>query len=254
MSAISRSVWVDGRRSSWAARAGAWALALLVLGCNSPTKQDPRIGPPPPPPPQSAEELIQALSKAYQQRDYVAFENLFPAPPDSAPYLYFLSEPLPNGQTNWDLTEELRIHRRMFNPESPLPGETPVPQEIWLQSITITLTPLVDFAERPDLYRSPTNPNGLNPDLWKATECVYQANLFFDTQSSTDFRVDGRENFVVIENLAKASGEDRKFLIYRWEDLGSNGLATPVSGGGVSTMLAGTSSQRSWSALKGLYR
>jgi hypothetical protein len=40
-------------------------------------------------------------------------------------------------------------------------------------------------------------------------------------QSDTDYRVDGRANFVVIENRTKQLGEAHKFLLYRWEDLGS---------------------------------
>jgi len=199
--------------------------ALLVSGCifNPQEKTPPTGGGTEIQIPTTPDELIQNLVAAYQQRNYLAFENLLPTDSDNAPYLFFLSEALPNGQTNWDRNEELRIHRRMFNPESPLPGETPVPQELWLQSITITLSPLASFTERPDLYKSPTNPDGLDSNVWKAQECTYQANLLFDTQSTTDYRVDGRANFVVIENLTKASGDDRKFLIYRWEDLGSNG-------------------------------
>jgi hypothetical protein len=104
-----------------------------------------------------------------------------------------------------------------------------VPEDLWLQSITITLTPTASFTERPDLYKSPTNPDGLDSNVWKAQECNYHAVLFFDTQSTTDYRVDGRANFVVIENLSKASGEDRKFLIYRWEDLGTSKPAVAVA-------------------------
>jgi hypothetical protein len=33
--------------------------------------------------------------------------------------------------------------------------------------------------------------------------------------------VDGRAAFVVIEDLTKQSGDDRKFLLYHWEDLGT---------------------------------
>jgi hypothetical protein len=176
-------------------------------------------------------ELIAKLQEAYQLRSYDVFANLFPTAEDNAPYLFILSEPLPGGQTNWDVTEELRIHRRMFQPENPLPGETPVPQDLWLAGITITLTPLRDFSERTDLYGPPVNPNnpqGLDPAKWKATEAEYHADILFDTQTDTDYRVNGRTNFVVIEDLTKTTGDNRKFLIYRWEDLGS--FAKPTEG------------------------
>jgi len=244
--------------SRWVACAAIPLTALIVLGCRDPAKP-PRVEPQPTVP-ILPEELIQELATVYQQRDYLAFENLFPNAGDNAPYLYFLSEPLPNGQTNWDVTEELRIHRRMFNPENPLPGETPVPQALWLQSISITLTQTNPFAERSDLYQSPTNPDGLDPNVWKAIESVYVANLFFDTQTTTDYRVDGRANFVVIENLAKASGEDRKFLIYRWEDLGATVVAGSDGRTGAQSLLSGVSNASSsvepktWSGVKNIYR
>src|SRR6188474_3538849 len=87
----------------------------------------------------SGDELVQLLSKAYRDRDIDLFTDLFPNTADAAPYFFFLNAPV-NGVDNWDLTEELRIHRRMFKPEDPLPGETPVPDPLWLLSITINLS------------------------------------------------------------------------------------------------------------------
>jgi len=206
------------------------------------------------------EELIQNLVVAYQTCDYTVFENLFPNADDNAPYLHVLSEPLPSGQTSWDLTEELRIFRRMCNPENPLPGETPVPEDLWLQSVTITLTQIGSFAERPDLYESPSNPDGLESNMWKAMECTYHVNVLFVTQSTTDYRVDGRANFVVIENRTKASGEDRKFLIYRWEDLGCGAAAMSDSLERAHDIVSWASNGsansecETWSNVMGLYR
>jgi hypothetical protein len=214
-------------------------LALFLSGCIFNPQEKPKEGPPPPGPPISNEELIQRLVFAYQNRDYDGFVNLFPNTDDNilgSPYLFILSEALPNGQTNWDLTEELRIHRRMFQPENTLPGETPVPPELWLSSITISLTPKGAFAERPDLYKSPANPDGLDSNVWKAQEAQYTADLLFDTQGPNDFRVNGNANFVVIENLTKASGDDRKFLIYRWEDLGASGKPVATAANAVPAL------------------
>lgn len=171
--------------------------------------------------PTNEPELIANLALAYQHRNYDEFANLLPTAENNVQYFFFLSAPLEDGTTNWGATEELRIHRRMFNPENPLPGETPVPQELWLQSITISLTPIREFVERPDLYASQTNPSGLDPAKWKVTEAEYHAEILFDTQTETDYRVDGKANFIVINDLTKTAGQDRKFLIYRWEDLGT---------------------------------
>ena len=183
--------------------------------------------------------LIEALEDAYGRRDYESFAELFPEEEDGVTYLFILAEPLPIGQTNWDLAEELRIQRRMFRPESPLPGETPVPQELWLSSITITLTPIREFTERPDLYRSPANPNGLDPERWQAVEAEYLADILFDTQSQTDYRVNGRENFVVAARRDRLQGVPGKYVLYRWEDLGS---------------YARIASEASWTSMKALYR
>jgi len=163
-------------------------------------------------------ELIVQLRDAYQRRDYDCFANLFSTEDDGAPYTFWLNEPL--GES-WGLTEELRIHRRMFKPEDPLPGETPVAPDLWLASITIQLEPQTEWTERPDLYVSEANPTGLDPARWVVTEAQFNAYVFFETQGETDYQVNGRANFVVVEDLTKTSGTDRKFLVYRWEDLGS---------------------------------
>jgi hypothetical protein len=190
----------------------------------------------------SADELIAGLSTAYRQRDYDRFTGLFPATADSAPYLFILNEPV-NGVANWGLTEELRIHRRMFVPEDPLPGEIPVPDELWLNSITITLARTATaWLERTDLYMSAANPAGLDPVRWRATEAEHHADVFFETAGDTDYRVDGRVNFVVIEDLAKQAGYMHRLLIYRWEDLGNFlDLAIAVQ-------------PTTWSQVKDLYR
>jgi hypothetical protein len=195
--------------------------------------------------PVSPEEFIQGLAGAYRNQDYSAFEALFPEPGSDTPYLYFLPEPLPNGQTSWDRTEELLIHRRMFEPENPLPGETPVPQEYWLVSITINLTPIGSFTERPDLYRSPANPDGVDAERWRAIEAQYQAIIFFDTQGTTDFRVDGKESFVVLDLRQRLEGVPGKYCLYRWEDLGASAVADEAASLAVQAT--------SWSGVKSLY-
>jgi hypothetical protein len=204
-------------------------LALAVSGCVFSPKEKPpdacigcNDGPA-----KSADELIQKLAVSYQRRQYPIFENLFPKAADSAPYLFVLSEPLPGGQMNWDVTEELRIHQRMFEPENPRPGDAPVPNDLWLTSISITLNRVSsEWEERTDLYATPAEPEGLDSDRWKAVGAEWHADIFFDTQSETDYRVDGKSYFVVVEDLSKNVGDERKFLIYRWED-----LSTPAKPG-----------------------
>lgn len=204
------------RRALSLALAVSLVSALLMLGCG-----DDPVTPPvkPPTPPTSPSALISTFSTVYQTRNYDRFSNLFSTAEDSAAYLFFLDAGGPPPY--WDLTEELRIHRRMFMPEWPLPGETAVDPNLWLASIDIHLELQTEWSERVDLYRSGTNPNGLDPAHYKVTDAQYHTYVLFTTQGPTSYQVNGRANFVVVENLRKAVGEDRKFLIYRWEDLGA---------------------------------
>jgi hypothetical protein len=239
----------------------ALVVTILILGC----EEDP-VTPPCTTCPctdcyETQDALVQGLSSAYRTRNYDEFAKLFPTQEDNAPYYFFLNEPV-NGISNWDLTEELRIHRRMFKPEDPLPGETPVPQELWLESISITLDrTAAEWTERTDLYRSDANPAGLDPAKWKATEAEYHADVLFNTVGNTDYRVDGRANFVVIEDLQRATGAAHKFLIYRWEDLGTFGVQIDVEdvlASSENALFDGrrpiAGSQTNWSGLKQLYQ
>jgi hypothetical protein len=173
-------------------------------------------------PPRSPSELIQTLAQSYQTRNYDRFSNLFSTVADGAPYFFTFGDSA-GGQ--WNLLQELCFHRRMFKPEDPLPGETPVPQELWLVSIDIQFAPVNAWTERPDLYRSPSNPNGLDPERWRAMDAQYTTNVLYTMQGTTSFQTNCRANFVVIEDLAKGLGSDRKFLLYRWEDLGGGSRA-----------------------------
>jgi hypothetical protein len=231
------------RRFSWTLRrilaGGAFAAGLMTASC---LHSGIIVHPPPVPvcvTATSQSGLIVQFRDAYQRRDYDCFSNLFSTAADSAPYSYFLDEPA--GAT-WDLVEELRIHRRMFHPEDPLPDEDRVPPELWLAAIAILLDPWTDWTERWDLYRSDTNPGGLDPNRWRATEAQFHAYLYFDMMGETDYVVNGLCAFVVLEDLRKKPGLDRKFLIDQWKDLG------PI----VTAAIAGQPA--SWSVLKAMYR
>lgn len=194
-------------------------LPLLFAGCVfSPDKERPV----PDRPIESELDLIQALADAYQQRNYSKFAGLL-STEAGAEYLFIL-EPdpeNPNQDTQWGHIEELRLHQRMFEPQNPRPGDSPVPPELWPTSISISLSPRTDFTERRDLYQSSTNPDGLPATRWRATEAVYATNVFFQLQGETDYQVEGEASFVVIQDLNKNIGDPGKFLIYRWEDLGT---------------------------------
>jgi hypothetical protein len=197
-------------------------LAVAVLGtavCGCIFNPTPTKVPPVPgwAPARSEAELIGQLKTAYQKRDFDTFKRLFH--PD---YQFRLNAPMPDGTTYWGLTEELRIHRRMFHPEDVQPPETPVLQGYWLVSVDIALTPRDAFADAPQFYFNvDTNPTGFHREQFAVTATDYVASVFFQTQGDTQFRVEGSDNFVIVNDLSKALGDDGKFLIYRWEDLGS---------------------------------
>ena len=111
----------------------------------------------------------------------------------------FPFNPQPGEDQSWGYTEEVRIHRRMFRPEDTQPGEIPVPAELWLQAVNISLNPATPWQERPVFYRSDTNPTGLDPAKWRVVDARFTTNVFFDTQSDTDFLVEGEAVFTVPE-------------------------------------------------------
>ncbi len=180
------------------------------------------IPPEPPPTIEVAADVIDALSRAYQQRDDKLFAKLLANDPENnAEYVFLLSAPTEQNETQWGYTEEVRIHQRMFHPEAPLPGDTPVPSDLWLQSLTITLTPVGAFTERTDLYT--TDGGYLDPAKWRASAAKYTTYLLFELAGEIDYRVEGEASFVVIEDRTKDIGDDGKFLLLIWEDLGSPG-------------------------------
>ena len=175
------------------------------------------VPPEPPPVIDSPEAVVSALSRAYQNRDIDLFKSLLANDPDrNAEYLFLLSAPTDLGETQWGYDEEVRIHQRMFNPESPPPGDPPVDAKLWLQSLQITLTRQETFGERTDLYT--TNGGSLDPTIWRAKDARYTTYVFFDL-SETDYKVEGEALFVVLEDLTKNVGDVGKFLLYIWEDI-----------------------------------
>ncbi len=184
---------------------------------------------------QSEVELIGQFEMAYRTRDFDKFRLLFH--PD---YRFYLNQAQPDGTTSWGLTEELRIHRRMFRSQDSFPGEYPVPPDLWLVSIDITLNLRGPFQDARSYYFDPiSNPDGFHREDFAVTQADYVASLFFQTQGETQYRVDGAVNFVVVNDLAKALGDEGKFLIYRWEDLGSGRSLTAEA--------------KTWGSIKELY-
>jgi hypothetical protein len=183
--------------------------------------------------PRLGSQVVAALAEAYNQMDDAKLAGLLSNQP-GASYLFF-------GTTDfWGKVEEDRIAARMFRPQDVLPGENPVPVELWLAGIQAEFKQLTAWQERPDLYRSPANPDGLDPALWQAIEAQYRTIVFFDLQGDTDFRVDGRQNFIVILDLTGMLGPARGAYLYRWEDLGS--------------ARAAIASEVTWTAMKSLYK
>jgi hypothetical protein len=185
-----------------------------------------------PEPPGSPEAVVRALSYSYQTTDLGVFKSILAHDVGrNASYQFFLSEPTDLGETQWGYDEEVKIQRRMFRPDIHVTGEPPVPPDLWLSSVSINLTQLEPFGERTDLY-STSDPIGadgkLDPAIWKAVDARYGTNVFFDTHGDNDFQVTGEANFVVIEDKTKAAGKSGKFLLFIWEDMGSQ--PKPVAG------------------------
>jgi hypothetical protein len=198
------------------------AAAVLIAGC------DDSVGcydicDTPPPPPSDSEAFVQLLEKVYIRQDPATFAALL-----TEDFRFALDEPDPTtGEVDWDVATERHISRRMFDPENIQSSEPQLDPELWLQRVDIGLSPLENFAERPDLYTTADPPGPLDPTRWIARGATYHTNVFFNLEGSTDYQVMGRAYFVVIEDRAKQINDWGKFLLYRWEDLGSDpGIAT----------------------------
>lgn len=193
-------------------------LSMTAAGCIF----SPSPGNDPPPPVEQYEpivnpvSLINNLKLAYQKRDYDKFATLFH--PD---YQFrYLNQNL--VEEYWGLDEELKIHRRMFRPADIQPPDPPLDPALWLSSVDISLTGTTGFDDRPQyLYDQVSNPEGLHPETWDVTGADYSATVLFQTQGETDYRVEGRAEFVVARDKSKAADAAGAWLIYRWRDMGS---------------------------------
>jgi len=199
-------------------------IPILMTGCIFSPEKD---GDPEPPEAPSViktqDDLVQNLAKAYRTQNLSLFTGLLANDPENKAEYLFILDPAANAgdDSQWNYVEEVRVHQRMFEPQSTPPGQTPVLTENWLVSVSITMTVIINFAERTDLYESAQNPTGLDPAKWKATDAVYATDVLFDLQGGNDLQVTGKANFVVIEDLTKEIGVTGKFLLLQWNDLAS---------------------------------
>ena len=196
----------------------SWVV-VLASGCDQLAK----VVPDPPCPAScgsigNADELVQALSRTYRDRDLALYTYLFATETDQAPFHFFLNAPV-SGIDNWDLTEELRIHRRMFKPEDPLPGEIEVHQELWLISITINLSrTAAAWMERTDLTK-PHQSNGLDSEGRGSTGAL--SSRRHPVRHPGRHRLPRRRQTKLHRDRGSGEGcrRARASLIYRWEDL-----------------------------------
>jgi hypothetical protein len=215
---------------------------LVFAGCDA----DPQRVPAPVDPcveqPCNVDAVVTQLAGAYENRDYAHFSRLLHSDFRFIPLPDFAPDPnLPPPPSEWGATEEIRIHRRMFAPSSVPPGEHPVPRELWLDAVTISLASTTEWVENTDYYEAPSNPSGLNRLHWKAWATEYAANVLFETAGETDYQLTGFGWFVVVQDLTKPANSAGAFKLYRWQDLGGGSVAMSVSEPG------------SWTVVKALY-
>jgi hypothetical protein len=160
---------------------------------------------------------VQALSDAYRTRSYVRLASLFH---DDFRFIPAPDSTDPGAPIEWGRTEELRIHRRIFEPQNIPPSETPLSPELWPVAISITISQLHAFEERPEYYL-PANPSGLDPVRWKVWGADFTASLLVETQGGTHHLYGGVQWFVVAQDLARPAGDSGWLQIYRWQDRGA---------------------------------
>ena len=216
-------------------------VAFLVAGCLSILACEEPITPPPADPPiDSAEAVIEALARAYRTRDFELYRSLLAHEPSAnADFVFTLGDPTELGETSWGYDEEVRIHDRMFRPETAAP---PLPNEYWLQGLAADLVQVAGFSENTDLYSANGGLDGkLDPERWRALQSLYTTELFLDLNGNTDYKAIGEAVFIVIEDRTKPAGERIHWLL-SWKDFACG--AVP----GVLSECA------AWSQLKCLFR
>jgi hypothetical protein len=187
----------------------------------------------------SPEDLVTNLAQLYRLRDVAYLDQMLVAAPD-LPEFRFDAYEVPQPES-WGRTEEMNLTTRMFKPETTTSGVIPVPQELWITSISIRLTKTQSFTERTGFYASSGNPLGLSPDRWKVFGAVYEADILFVLQSEIDYTVQGLQEYLVVEDLATEPGAEGRFHLLQWIDRG------PVPRVGVAV------DPHNWSDMKRLY-
>jgi hypothetical protein len=213
-------------------RKGSLVLGFAAMLCTAPVALATLTQFPTPPPclpepivaitPDSPGELIAALASAYSNMDLDRYAALFTNQAQHGiDFRFVLFEPNEKGEKEWGYDEEMRIHRRMFRPETIPSGDRPLPCELWVRSIDARLELVRGFEERWDLYRSEQNPTGeLDRHRWRAVDALYATRVTWDLVSDRSLAIAGQARFVVVEDLLTAASDPNRFLIYRWEDLG----------------------------------
>ena len=185
----------------------ALAALLLVAGC-----EEDRT---PVEPPHIEVPIMAPLLLAYRYGDLGLLASFLAHDPDrNAEYIHASCD------TTWGYDEEIRRHRQLFHPEDTLPGEPPVPPELWINSLSLNLVQLEPFQERQDLYSANGGADGkLDPAIWMAWDARYDVDLFVETVVGPDYQITSEVNFVVIEDRTKRTGERGKFLLLSWEEV-----------------------------------
>jgi len=201
-------------------RAVRWALAaaaglLGILGCADEGPVETPVAPPFVA--RSEDDVLAVLQTAYAHEDLQLLSALL-AIEEGAAYEFHFPDPLPDGTSSWGAVEELRAHRRLWQPENALPGEAPTCS--WLVHLDATFArESPRWTERTELYRSDANPAGLDPERWRATGATVQSDCSVETQAETDYGFESRSEVVVIEDRSKSPGTEGKYLLFRWYDL-----------------------------------
>jgi len=218
-----------------------WMLTALIAGLTVGCMTKPESSNPPPAPCDCEADVMQAFVAAYRARDHARLASLLA--PD---FTFYRDAPDPRtGELFWDRDTELRIHLRMFDPARIPANDTPLANDFWLQTVSVTLNPQTSFTERLDLYTTADPPGPLDPARWLVGEATYSTNIFLTLQGEDDYVIQGRAYVVVVMDRTKALGDQGKFLLYRLEDLGGTRATSNEPQGVV---------EATWTGVKEIYR
>jgi hypothetical protein len=154
----------------------------------------------PHPSPANEPEVVAALANGLRDLDVDEIASLL------HPNFRATIDQPPDGTVSIDRIEFLKLLSRWVGPS-----------DSQLVRLDVSLACEPPFREDPAWYRSPSNPDGLDPALWYAAGTDCGTSFLLQTVSDQNFQITHAARLVVVNDLTRPTRASGKFLLYQWE-------------------------------------